>query len=199
MGGFPQCKTSYAHVLNAPETGAPTIPDADPNRQLHSIWHGNTQDHPKGHKSNEHAVSLAPQLWTTAIILLLLATGKNKFCQLLDQASPSSPSQTNAKNFPHQTKNMCTQSTNKGGWWQQHVKIRHKKQCELDTTYHGQQNKKWHQPQPHPWAAARVCWNPKTPQSQLATARWGKKGLTPIRGQGQMIPNWEATRCFQQR
>ena len=182
---FPQCKTSHAHVPNAPGIGALTPPNANPNRQLHSIWHGDTRDHPNGHKSNGHALSLALQSWTTATILLLLVTGNNEFHWLLNQASVSSPSEKHVKNFPHQMKNTCTQSTNKGGQWWRHAKIRHKKWCECNATHHGQQNKKM--------ASATVtclssCQGVLESQNSLTPTvdgQMGQKiGLTPIRGQG---------------
>ena len=100
-GTLSQCKTSHAHETNAPQNETPATPNANPNRQLHGIWHGDTQDHSKDHKRNGHVFLLAPQLQATATISLLLVTRHNKFCQLLDQASPSSPSQTNVKNFPN--------------------------------------------------------------------------------------------------
>ena len=40
----------------------PLVPDASPDRQLHGVWHGNKQNHPKSHKYNGHAVSLTPCL-----------------------------------------------------------------------------------------------------------------------------------------
>ena len=87
-GALPQCKASHAHETNNTWNGAPSSLDANPNRQLHSIWRGDTQDHPKGHRSNGHAPSSAPPLQTTATMLILLVTSSNKFANYWTKHHP---------------------------------------------------------------------------------------------------------------
>ena len=130
--------------------------------QLHDVWHGNNQDHPKSCKSNGHWVSLAPWSWTTATISILLATRKNITHQLFDQVSLSSQSQTYATNFSHQTKNTSHSQTACGD-------NGNGNQNRTQMMMQMQHNTSWPTEQKMTSAtvaclsSCKLCWNPITP------------------------------------